>query len=161
MSACCSLEHQAKMQNYITRLNLETQIMMSVYGHIRYLKNQVNAFLRYLLFTEEAPLTAPVSGNPEYEQWFAAQGPFDRKGRSLRQFDLAKRLFKYPCSFLIYSEQFDALPAIIRDHLLERLHAILTGVDPDPQFAGISNEDRRAILEILLDTKKNLPTSWQ
>ncbi len=33
------LEHQAKMHNYIARLNYETQSMLATYGHIRYLKN--------------------------------------------------------------------------------------------------------------------------
>jgi hypothetical protein len=79
----------------------------------------------------------------------------------LRDLDLTNRLFKYPCSFLIYSEQFDAMPDVVRQHILQRLHAILTGVDADPQFAKISVEDRRAILEILRETKKNLPSCWR
>jgi len=155
------LEHQTKMHNYITRLSYETQHMMSTYGHIRYLNHQEDAFLRYLLFAEEAPLSAPVSGNPEYTQGFTALGPFDAKGRSLREFDLQTRLFKYPCSFLIYSAQFDAIPPAIHDHLLQRLHAILTGEDHDPQFAKLGDEQRRAILEILRDTKPNLPDYWR
>lgn len=155
------LEHQAKMHNYITRLIYEAQQMMSMYGHIRYLKQQENAFLRYLLFTEEAPLTAPVSGDPQYAQDFTAFGPFDGKGRSLREFDLHTRLFKHPCSFLIYSEQFDNLPTVMRDELLLRLHAILTGEDHDPQFAALDDKERRAILEILRETKPTLPAYWR
>ena len=135
--------------------------MTATYGHTRYLKSQVNAFLRYLLFAEEAPLTAPITGDPDYSEGFTALGPFDAKGRSLREFDLKTRLFKYPCSFLIYSEQFDALPAPIREELLQRLHAILTGEDRDPQFAKLGAEDRRAILEILCATKPNLPAYWR
>ena len=78
------LEHQAHMHNYITRLNYETQIMMGRYGHIRYLTSQENAFLRCLLFTEEAPLTEPVAGTSSYAQDFAKMGPRDKQGRSLR-----------------------------------------------------------------------------
>ncbi len=155
------LEHQAKMHNYITRLNFETRIMLATYGHTRYLRNQVNAFLRYLLFAEEAPLTARVSGDPEFTRGFAACGPFDARGRSLREFDLQTRLFKHPCSYLIYSPDFDALPAPMRELLLDRLHAILTGEDRDPQFAKLEDEERQAILEILRDTKENLPASWK
>lgn len=155
------LEHQAKMHNYITRLNYETQRMMSAYGHIRYLNSQVNAFLRYLLFAEEVPLTASITGDAEYTAGFTALGPFDEKGRSLREFDLKTRLFKYPCSFLIYSPDFDALPAVMREQLLERLQAILTGRDRDPQFAKLGDKDRRAILEILCATKPNLPAYWR
>jgi len=63
------------MHNYITRLNYETQTMTAMYGHIRYLTSQVNAFLRCLLFTEEAELTAPIVGDPAFVQDFIAAGP--------------------------------------------------------------------------------------
>jgi len=155
------LEHQAHMHNYITRLNYETRIMTASYGHIRYLKNQVNAFLRFLLFTEEAPLSAPVSGVAQYVADFTAHALRDSKGRSLRDLDLQTRMFRYPCSFLIYSEAFDEIPPAMREHLLQRLHAILTGEDTDPQFAGLAANDRQAILEILRETKPNLPGYWQ
>jgi len=155
------LEHQAHMHNYIARLNYETQTMMLRYGHIRYLKAQVNAFLRYLLFTEEARLRAPISGNPEFTQEFSNRGPRDREGRSLRDFDLRTRLFKYPCSYLIYSDAFDQLPTVMRDHLCQRLWDILNGKDANPDFAAIPEEDRKAILEILRDTKPNLPAYWR
>lgn len=154
------LEHQAHMHNYITRLNYEARIMLSMYGHIRYLKHQEDAFLRCLLFTEEAPLTAAISGNPEFTRAFAAPGPRDHLGRSLRDFDLQTRIFLHPCSFLIYTASFDSLPAPIHDHLLERLYAILTGADEDPQFARRTPEERQAILEILRETKPGLPAYW-
>ena len=160
ITALMVLEHQVKMHNYITRLSFDAQIMTKMYGHIRYLRIQVDAFLRYLLFTEEALLTAPIIGDADYAKRFTALGPFDAKGRSLREFDLQTRLFKHPCSFLIYSKQFDALPPVMRDHLLQRLHAILTGQDRDPQFATLAGDDRQAILESLRETKPNLPEYW-
>ena len=155
------LQHQAHMHNYIARLNYETQMMTAMYGHIRYLKPQTDAFLRYLLFTEEAPLTAPIEGSADFVRDFTAPGPRDSRGRSLRDLDLRTRLFKYPCSFLIHSPAFDALPPVMRDSILARLLAILTGEDRDPQFAKIAAEDRRAILEILRETKPNLPDAWR
>jgi hypothetical protein len=155
------LEHQTHMHNYITRLNYETQIMTQMYGHIRYLKSQVNAFLRYLLFTEETPLCAPLSGDPQFVADFTASARRDSKGRSLRDLDMRTRMFRYPCSFLIYSDAFDQLPTVMRDHLLQRLYDILTGRDPDPQFAGLAPADRQAVLEILRETKPNLPEYWR
>ena len=155
------LEHQVHMHNYITRLSYETQIMTARYGHIRYLKSQENAFLRYLLFTEEAALTEPVSGDPQYAKDFAAKGLRDSKGRSLRDFDLKTQLFRYRCSYLIYSEAFDQMPETMRDHLLQRLYDILTGRDADPQFAKIAAGDRQVVLEILRETKPNLPAYWR
>ena len=74
------------------------------------MRAQVDAFLRYLLFTEEAPLTAPLEGNPEFVRDFTASGIRDSQGRSLRDLDLQTRMFKYPCSFLIHSDAFANLP---------------------------------------------------
>jgi hypothetical protein len=155
------LEHQAHMHNYITRLNFETQMMMAMYGHIRYLRHQQDAFLRYLLFTEEAPLTAPLKGNPEFTAAFQQPGRRDAQGRSLRDLDLQTRLFKYPCSFLIYSDAFAKLPPVMKEELLRRLHAILTGEDQSPAFAKIAAGDRQAILEILRATLPGLPDYWR
>jgi hypothetical protein len=155
------LDHQAKMHNYITRLNFEARTMIAMYGHTRYLTNQVNAFLRYLLFVEETPLGESVSGDSAFVAAFEAQGPRDSKGRSLREIDGKKRLFRYPCSFLINSEAFDALPPVIRTTVLDRLFAILRGRDKEPIFARISEEDRKAIFEILVGTKSNLPPEWK
>lgn len=161
IGALMVLEHQAHMHNYITRLNYETRIMMGRYGHIRYLKTQINAFLRYLLFAEEAPLTAKIAGDPQFIQAFTAAGPRDHLGRSVRDIDFQTRMFRYPCSFLIYSEAFDALPPVMREELLGRLYDILTGKDTDPQFDRLTADDRRAILEILRETKPNLPGYWR
>ena len=155
------LEHQAHMHNYITRLNFETQIMTAMYGHTRYLRHQENAFLRYLLFTEEAPLTAPLAGNPEFVAAFTKSGPRDSKGRSLRDLDLQTRMFKYPCSFLIYSDAFAQMAPVMKEQLLRRLFAILTGTEAHSDFANIPPGDRQAILEILRETMPSLPDYWQ
>ncbi|MBI3416235.1 MAG: hypothetical protein HY043_13150 [Verrucomicrobia bacterium] len=155
------LEHQSHMHNYITRLNFETRIMLASYGHIRYLNSQVNAFLRYLLFTEEAPLTEAIRGDSQYLKDFASPAIRDRRGHSLRDFDLQTRLFKYPCSFLIYSTAFDQLPQAMRDHLLQRLHDILTGKDVSADFVKLRPADRQAVLEILRETKSSLPDYWK
>ena len=155
------LEHEAHMHNYLTRLHYETQMALSRYQHIRYLRSIAEGFLKYLLFTEETPLKAKVRGTSGYAEHFATLGPKDRKGRSFRQFDLETRLFKYPCSFLIYSEAFDQLPKPMREHVLQRLHDILTGKDTSPEFANIPTDTRQAILEILVETKLNLPGYWR
>jgi hypothetical protein len=121
----------------------------------------VDAFLRYLLFTEEAPLAGAIEGNPEYVRDFASHAIKDSKGRSLRDLDCKTRLFKYPCSFLIYSSSFDAMAAPIKEVILQKLHDILTGKNSDEQFARLSADDRKALLEILRETKLNLPDYWR
>ena len=65
-----------------------------------------------------------------------------------------------PCSYLIYSEQFDNLPSRMKENLYQRLYEILTGKDTSSDYEPISAETKRAILEILLETKSGLPNYW-
>jgi hypothetical protein len=155
------LEHQAHMHNYVARLNIEATLMLAAYGHVRYMRTQVDAFLRYLLFTEEFPLVAPIEGNPDFAKDFIAGAIRDSKGRSFRDLDLKTRLFKYPCSFLIHSPSFDAMAAPIKEVVLQKLHDILTGKNQDEQWARLTPADRKAVLEILLETKPSLPAYWR
>jgi hypothetical protein len=161
IAALLVLEHQTHMHNFITRLHDEATLALGTYGHLNYLSKVTEAFLKYLLFTEETPLTAAIQGSSGFTKHFAVLGPRDQRGRSLRDFDLHTRLFKHPCSYLIYSEAFDALPEKMKDRLYQRLWEILTGQDTSPDFARLGTEDRQAILEILRETKPGMPDSWQ
>jgi hypothetical protein len=153
-------DHQTHMHNYITRLHMEGQQRISEYGHVRYLDTQVRAFLRYLLFTEETPLPSPLDSSSEFFSHFQKDAKRDSKGRSLRDLDLQTRLFKYPCSFLLDSEAFRQLPEMVRQKILDRLHAVLLGEDPHADFAGIRADDRQAVLEILKETCPDLTVGW-
>jgi hypothetical protein len=155
------LEHQTHLHNFITRLNYESTLALKQYGHVRYLKSMTEAFVKYLLFAEEAPLTASVRGNSDFAKDFSAVGPRDSRGRSLRDFDLQTRIFKYPCSYLIYSDAFTALPAPIREKVYERMLEILIGKETGSDYRNLSRESRRAILEILAETKSDLPNAWK
>jgi hypothetical protein len=106
-----------------------------------------------LLMVNEATLTGPLTGTSDFADSFAAAGPFDARGRSLRQLDLSRRLLQYPCSYLIYSDSFDSLPVPAKAHVYRRLGEVLRGEDRSPRFDHLSAEDRGAILEILTDTK--------
>lgn len=64
---------------------------------------------------------------------------------------------RYPCSYMIYSEAFDGLPAEAKDAIFQRMWQILSGEERDKKYARLSPADRLAILEILRDTKKELP----
>ena len=121
----------------------------------------MEGFLKYLLFAEEAPLTARVEGVSSFAREFPAAGPRDARGRSLREFDLETRMFKYPCSYLIYSDAFAALPKEIKTTIYQRLLEILTGQDQSGDYKKLSPADRRALLEILADTKPDLPKEWK
>lgn len=154
------MEHQSHMHNFLTRINYEGTIALQQYGHIKYLKNIIEAFVRYALFVEEVPLTSPVHGASNFTKEFTALGVKDSKGRSLRDFDLETRMFKYPCSYLLYSDAFNQLPAPLKNRIYERLLEILDGEDTSAAFEKLSPATRKAIREILTDTKKDLPASW-
>ena len=64
----------------------------------------------YMLFVDEAPMNGPIKGVSTFTKTFPARGPADKQGRSLRDFDLQKRLFKYPLSYMIYTKAFDSMP---------------------------------------------------
>lgn len=155
------MEHQLHMHNFLTRLNYEATIALQQYGHIKYLKNIIEAFVRYALFVEEAPLTSPVRGASNFTKEFAALGVKDGRGRSLRDFDLETRIFKHPCSYLLYSDAFNQLPGKLKDRIYERLLEVLSGKDTSAAFEKLAPETRRAIREILVDTKKDLPANWR
>lgn len=116
--------------------------------------------VRSLLFADEAPLVDTVRGSSEFTATFQGLGPRDRRGRSLRDFDLRRRLFRYPLSYLVYSDTFDALPEPAKGLVYGRLLEILTGDPAGDEFWWLDRTDRRAIFDILLDTKHGLPAAW-
>jgi len=152
------LDHQAHMMNLITRTGWEARLAAA--GDARQLARVDEAavdLVDYMLFVYEAPLTAPVRGTSGFAEKFAGLGPVDSHGRSLRQLDLDRRLLKYPCSYMIYAEAFDAMPPLAKDAVYRRLWRVLSGQERSKQYAQIPLVDRRAIVDILRETKKGLP----
>ncbi len=161
--ALMTLEHQTRMTDLIVRIGWDTRIAVGE-GKLKEAEPKINAaiddMVGYMTFVDEAPLTAPVKGASTFSTTFPQRGPKDKQGRSLRDFDLQKRLFKYPLSYMIYTKAFDNLPAWDRDRIYQKLYDVLTGENTDPKFAKLSAEDRRNVLEIVRDTKTNLPAYW-
>jgi hypothetical protein len=149
------LEHQAQMLNLITRIGWEERTGAADAG--RTLDQAAAQLVDYLLFVDEAPLPGPVAGTSSFAAGFGASGRRDSRGRSLRDLDLHRRLLKYPCSYLIYSEPFDAMPAAAKTAVYARLWEVLSGREQGERYNVISAADRQAILEILRETKPDLP----
>jgi hypothetical protein len=120
----------------------------------------VHELVDYMLFVDEAELPGPVRGTSGFAERFAAAGPRDSRGRSLRELDLQRRLFRYPCSYMIYTEAFDALPPAAKGAVYARLGDVLAGRDPHQRYRVLSAADRAAIVQILRETKKDLPPSF-
>ena len=159
------LAHQTQMHNLITLTNYKTRLALYSQTSVSQYQRPAEQLLRYLLFTNEAALPGggdqAIGVSSAFAKEFAARGPRDSKGRSLRDFDLHTRIFRYPCSYLIYSDSFDALPDPAREYVYHRLLEVLSGQDTSPDFARLTATDREAVLEILLDTKPNLPREWR
>ncbi len=170
------LEHQAEAHNLLTRANFQTREALHAEAGLNRdlkeprehrwdstttrIKHASESLVKYLLFSGEAPITSKLQGTTAFANEFSQRGPRDSKGRSLRDFDLERRLFKYPCSYLIYSRSFDALPGEARSVVLRRMWEVLSGADRSREFSHLSDEDRAAILEILRETKPDLPPEW-
>jgi hypothetical protein len=164
------LGHQTQMHNLITLVNYQARIALYRAEHKiasttddsdSDFHKTAEELLRYLLFANEALLSEPVQGTSSFVRDFSSLGPRDRRGRSLRDFDLHTRIFRYPCSYLIYSEDWDALPTPARQYIYHRLYQVLTLQDRSADFARLNAQDRKALLEILLDTKPGLPAEWR
>jgi hypothetical protein len=153
------LAHQTHMTNLMTRTGWEARLAAAKPSEDASARVREAAadLVDYLLFVDEAPLAGAVNGSSGFAERFAALGPRDGKGRSLREFDLERRLFRYPASYMIYSRAFDALPAAARDAVYERMWTILSGRETHPRYERLSAGDRQAILEIVRETKKDLP----
>jgi hypothetical protein len=162
--ALMTLEHQARMTNLLTRIGWDARIAQQegkpAEAFHKKLDPEIEEMVRYMLFTDEAPLKAPVTGVSTFTKTFPQHGPRDSKGRSLRDFDLQTRLFRYPLSYMIYTPAFDALPEQVKTRVYQRLFDILRGKDQSETYARLTAADRRAIYEILRETKRGLPTSW-
>jgi hypothetical protein len=172
------LAHQTQMHNLITLTNYKTrQALYSVVsrekggeaaadtpvpdGLRQQFERPAEQLLRYLLFTNEASLTGANLDTTAFARDFQLRAVRDAKGRSLRDFDLHTHIFRYPCSYLIYSDAFDSLPEPAKGYVYHRLLQVLSGQDQSPDFARLTPADRQAVLEILLATKPGLPTEWQ
>ena len=132
IAALMVFDHQGQSINLLTRLGWETRVAIAE-GRLDFSKGEMRELARetaeYLAFSGEAVLAEAVRGVSGFAQSFSGSGPRDRQGRSLRELDLQTRLFKYRCSYMIYSPAFDALPAQAKTAVLTRLREVITDRD--------------------------------
>ena len=168
-------EHQMHMMNLLTRIGWEARVIEyrrtvpeaqrkaqgdDLSDKTVSMEDAAKEVVDYMLFADEAPLPQPIRGATTFAERFSALGPKDRKGRSLRQLELTRRLLRYPCSYMIYSPQFEQLPALAKTAIYGRLWTVLSGKDRGPKYRYLA-ADRAAILDILRDTKADLPKTFK
>lgn len=150
------MEHQIHVQNLMTRVNWEVRQLLAEPTDLEArIAAIAEPLVAAMLFVDEARLSGPISGTSGFRSDFESRGLVDGEGRSLRHLDLTRRLFRYPLSFLIYSNAFDGLPTEAKEQVFRRVWEVLAGVDRSGVFEHLSLTDRGAILEILRDTKED------
>jgi hypothetical protein len=151
VAALLVFEHQMHMINLLTRIAWECRY--SAYENKPFdAASAAKELVDYMLFAGEAKLPGKLTGTSGFAEKFASQEPRDRQGRSLRHLDLESRLMRYPCSYMIYSDAFNALPPAAKTAVYQRLQQLLMGQEP----SHLSAVDRHAIIEIIRDTKPEL-----
>ncbi len=154
--ALLTLEHQAGFVNLVTRINAQYRGLNNreLVPGLRATQQDIDASLAeltaYMRFADEVKLPSPVTGSSGFAAAFAALPPHDGKGRSLRQFELESRLFRYPLSYMIHSQAFDNLNPQARSIVLRRLYE---GLRTAPGGA--------AAINIATATKPGLPDYWR
>jgi hypothetical protein len=150
--ALMTFEHQTHFTNLLTQLSAQYRFLNSRELPASRTPTQadidatIEEIIRYMLFEDEVKLTSPIRGVSSFTQTFPRRGPRDSKGRSLRDFDLQTRLFRYPLSYMIYSELFDAMKPEARERVYRGLYGKLKGTEA---------------AEILRETKPGLPDYWR
>lgn len=158
LAALMTFDHQMHGLNLITRLNWDGRIAAAESRPVvtdAAVRQRVQELADYLLFAGEASLAFEVTPRPGFAEALARRAPVDRRGRSLAQLDLTRRLLKYSCSYLVYDDAFRALPDEVRHAVYRRMFAILG--DGSPRYNHLSIIDRLDIAEILRETMTDLP----
>jgi hypothetical protein len=166
------LEHQSQMHNLLARASMETRSALHHDAGInealgramgtlsesteRRIARAAEDVVSYMLLTGEIALDSPISGSTEFAKVFSARsskiGQVDSQGRSLRDLDLQTRLFKYACSYMIYSDAFKQLPELMYEKIRQRMYQVLSAEEPVAGYERLSAADRQAVLQILSET---------
>jgi hypothetical protein len=169
VAALLVLEHQTYIQNLITRVNFKVRTIMSREAEkavaaprdwasvnardTAAVKSIIEPLVRALFMADMITLDGEVVSNSGFRDWLAKVGPHDSRGRGLRELQLDQRVFRYPLSYMIYSESFQALPPYVHDYIYARIAEVLQGRDATGVGKHLGEADRTAISQILAETR--------
>ena len=171
IAALMVLEHQTQMQNLITRAIYEERRADHYDATFnigddegsdftkRRIARNVEELLAYMFFADEFPLTSPVTGTSRFTRDFARRIPQTTAGKSLFQFDLNTRMFKYPLTYMIYSDTFNALGPKTSQQLKDRMREILSNKNSEAdseRYEHLTPELKKEIRQIVIETHPTL-----
>jgi len=161
------LQHQAQVHNAMAKLTLMTQKAIYdqkvfdellhrdgtlVESTLHRIHHAADDLIEALFFYNEAKPFPEVARESTFRTYFERLGPFDQKDRTLRKLDLHTRLFRYPMSYLIYSDSFLKLPETAKKHVVHSIKTILNSKQKDDKFSNLRERDKTIILSILTQT---------
>lgn len=149
------LEHQAGFSNRLAAAIYRTREWLEEGGgklpdrRRAELLAEARDLVRYVLFADEPPLPGAVEGGEAYARDFQQRGRKDAQGRSLREFDLGTRLFRYRCSYLVETEMFRRMPEPLRGEVWRVLDGALREDNGDAEFRYLPSGEKRVIRGLL------------
>ena len=150
-------EHQIGFVNrvleagYRTRSYLREDSGKLTAEHKKALAEQADRLVRYILFADEPTLPADgLRGDDAFKKDFIAAGKAQGEFAALRAFDLRTRMFNLRCSYMIGSSVFTGLPDEMKRRIFARMRKALSTDAPDPAFGYLPEDEKCAILEILV-----------
>jgi hypothetical protein len=164
------LEHQTSTQNILTKahhtamraMHMQTSLQRELGETVRQepcgtaermITLATEDVLDAILFKEEAVLPdGGIEGTQAFVDEFSASAPLSKEGRSLKDFQLLGRLFKYRCSYMVYSVTFQHLIPQLKTPVMKQLKAVMTAHQTPERYAHLSDSERKSIHKILTDT---------
>ncbi len=164
------LEHQTFVQNVLTKANhtslramhMQTSLQKELGEPVqkeptgtarRIIDHCADDVIEALFFKDEAALPeGGIEGDEAFPVAFAAGAPKTADGRSLKDLQLLNRLFKYRCSYMVYSLTFRNLTPPLKQTVRTRMMEVLAGTDGSGQFDYLSAGERNHISRILQET---------
>ena len=122
------------------------------------LDGQATKIVRALFSADEFHMgNDGIEGSLEFQKAFTKGALKDDEHRSLRDLRLFERVFKYRCSYLIYSDVFSHLPDELKSRVLTQIHGVLTNAAAWPDFDYLTSSECHRILNILESTYPDWP----
>jgi hypothetical protein len=164
------LEHQCQIQNQLHAASIQYQRLQWLRKSLnpdstsddpstrQFLDHSAERIADLMLFEDEAPLgTDGIDGDPTFQRAFTSRFPKANDGRSLADFQLNARLFKYRASYMVYSKTFRELPNELKSAIFSHLKARLNQPPSPENHPDIHTSEREKILEILKETIPDWP----
>jgi hypothetical protein len=173
------LEHQTSMHNALLKAGLAIrqgeynqkrlyaelkEILPGTYsGSLASIaESQATRVVQQILFCDEMEIGDDgIEGDVTFQTAFQYNKKTNTDGKSLKDFHLYERLFKYRCSYMIYSQAFEVLPRQFKEIVYDKLWQALTDETPDEAYSHLRDWEKETIRSILVETKSDLPAYWK